>query len=416
MKSTTHIGMAGALGIAMLAVSAGVHAQATIRIGALATLEGPFLQLGQDGMRGVDLAMEEFKYSAGGKKIEVIKESSNAKPDVAVAKARKLIEQDKVDILIGPLSGSEGLAIKEYAKSVLTKTFVNGTSGAQDTTLRDPAPNFFRFSADGTQWQAGLGSYVYDVKKYRNIAIVADDYSYPYSQVMGFQLEFCPKGGKIAQKNWVPIGTKDYSSVIARLPQNIDAVYVLMGGADAINFLTQYHQSGGRAPLIGGTSTMDQTVLSAKGPFRNQIAGMVAASGVADENTDPKWIDFVKRYKAKFPDGLNSPSLFAHGYYVNTKATLLALDQAKGDLADGQKKFQAALAKLKFDSPTGPLSLDENRQAIANIYVTEVEQRANGELYQKIVKVAQGVNQTMGMPRDTFVAMGSPSRDNPVCK
>ena len=45
--------------------------------------------------------------------------------------------------------------------------------------MRDPAPNFYRFSADGAQWQAGLGSYAYDVKKYRNIAVVADDYSYP---------------------------------------------------------------------------------------------------------------------------------------------------------------------------------------------------------------------------------------------
>lgn len=404
------------LGLTLLLAGAPAAAQNTIRIGALATLEGPFVQLGHEGMRGVELAVEEFKSTAGGRRIELIKESSNAKPDVAVAKTRKLIEQDRVDIVIGPLSGSEGLAVKEYAKSVPAKTFVNGTSGAQDTTLRDPASNFFRFSADGTQWQAGLGSYVYDVKKYRNVAVVADDYSYPYSQVMGFQLEFCSRGGRIAQKNWVPIGTKDYSSVIARLPNDVDAVYVLMGGADAVNFLTQYYQAGGRAPLIGGTSTMDQTVLSAKGPFRNQIVGMVSASGVATDNPDPNWQDFVKRYKARFPDGLAAPSLFAHGYYVNTKATLLALDQVKGDLSDGQKKFQAALAKLKFDSPTGPLSLDENRQAVADIYVTEVAQRADGEFQQKIVKVVKGVTQTMGMPRDAFVALGSPTRDNPACK
>lgn len=404
------------LGATLLLAAIPAAAQNAIRIGALATLEGPFVQLGHEGMRGVELAVEEFKSTAGGRKIELIKESSNAKPDVAVAKTRKLIEQDRVDIVIGPLSGSEGLAVKEYAKSVPNKTFINGTSGAQDTTLRDPAPNFFRFSADGTQWQAGLGSYAYDVKKYRNVAVVADDYSYPYSQVMGFQLEFCSRGGKIAQKNWVPIGTKDYSSVIARLPNDVDAVYVLMGGADAVNFLTQYYQAGGRAPLIGGTSTMDQTVLSAKGPFRNQIVGMVSASGVATDNPDPNWQDFVKRYKAKFTDGLAAPSLFAHGYYVNTKATLLALNEVKGDLSDGQKKFQAALAKLKFDSPTGALWLDENRQAVADIFVTEVAQRPDGEFQQKIVKVVKGVTQTMGMPRDGFVALGSPTRDNPACK
>ncbi|MFP3526183.1 hypothetical protein SB912_27235, partial [Pantoea sp. SIMBA_072] len=67
----------------------------------------------------------------------------------------------------------------EYAKSVPSKTFVNGTSGAQDTTLRDPAPNFYRFTLDGAQWQAGLGSYAYETKGYRNIAVVSEDYSFP---------------------------------------------------------------------------------------------------------------------------------------------------------------------------------------------------------------------------------------------
>jgi branched-chain amino acid transport system substrate-binding protein len=413
MVGKNSIAFAGVLGAALFA-STTLSAQ-EIRLGALATLEGPFAQLGQEGMRGVDLAVEEFNATVAGKKIAVIKESSNAKPDVAVAKTRKLIEQDRADIVVGPLSGGEGLAVKEYAKSVPAKTFVNGTSGAQDTTLRDPAPNFFRFSGDGAQWQAGLGSYAYDVKKYHNIAVVSDDYSYPYSQVMGFQIDYCGKGGKIAQKNWVPIGTKDYSSVIARLPDNIDAVYVLMGGADAINFLTQYDQAGGKAQLIGGTSTVDQTILSAKGPFRNRLVGMIAASGVADENPDPRWIEFAARYKKRFPDGLNAPSLFAHGYYVNTKAVLLALQQVGGDLSDGQKKFQAALASLKFDTPTGPVSLDKNRQAIAYIYVTEVMQKPDGTFYQKIVKVAEQVNQTMGMEESKFLALGSPTRDNPPC-
>ncbi len=182
---------------------------------------------------------------AGGRKIEVITGSSDASPDSAIAAARKLVEQDGVQILIGPLSGSEGLALRDYAKTQPQVTFVNGTSAAADTTLREPADNFFRFTTDGTQWQAGLGEYVYNDKGWHTAVVVAEDYSFPYSQVMGFMLPFCEAGGKVVDKFWVPIGTKDYSSIVASIPDDVDAIYVARGGADGVNFLTQYQQAGG---------------------------------------------------------------------------------------------------------------------------------------------------------------------------
>ena len=170
------------------------------------------------------MALEEFDNTAGGKKIELITGSSDATPDSAIRAARKLVEQDGVQILIGPLSGSEGLAVKDYAKTQPDVTFLNGTSAAQDTTLRDPADNFFRFSTDGAQWMAGLGDYVYNVKGYRTVAVLAEDYSFPYTQVFGFLEPFCRLGGKapLDARFWVPIGNKDYSSVIAALPDDVD--------------------------------------------------------------------------------------------------------------------------------------------------------------------------------------------------
>ena len=94
---------------------------------------------------------------AGGKKIEIIKYSSDATPDKAVAATRKAVEQDKVNIMIGPLSGDEGIAVKNYSKTHPEMVFVNGSSGAQATTLQDPSPNFFRFNTEGAQWMVGLG-------------------------------------------------------------------------------------------------------------------------------------------------------------------------------------------------------------------------------------------------------------------
>jgi branched-chain amino acid transport system substrate-binding protein len=403
-----------ALSLAALS-TARAQAPGPLRIGVLATQEGPFAQSGQDGLRGAELALEEFRATVGGRRVEMVKESTNAKPDVAVAKARKLIDLDKVDVVVGPLSGGEGLAVKEYAKTVPGKTFINGTSGAQDTTLRDPAPNFFRFSTDGAQWQAGLGTYALEKKGWKRVALVAEDYSFPYSQVMGFQNEFCAKGGQISQKNWVPVGTKDYTSVIAKLPQDVDAIYVLLGGADAVNFFTQYYQSGGKAAIIAGSVTVDQNVLSTQGSFRRHLIGAIAAGPTADSNPDAKWVEFSDRYRKRFPDAFPSPSLFAHGYYIAMKAALTGLQQVKGDASGNQAALQKALAALKLETPTGTVTLDENRQAIADIYITEVAQGSDGKLYNKLVHTAKGVNQTLGRPKAEFLALGAASRDNPAC-
>ena len=391
-------------------------AQDSIKMGALATLEGAFTVLGEDSMRGVELALQERNYTAGGKKIELIKGSSDASPDSAIRATRKLVENDGVQVLVGPLSGSEGLAVKDYAKTQPNVTFVNGTSAAQDTTLREPASNFYRFSTDGAQWMAGLGEYVFNEKGYKRIVTIAEDYSFPYTQVLGFMVPYCELGGKVVDKFWVPIGNKDYSSIIASIPDDIDAIYVALGGADAVNFLSQYEQAGGEAPLIGGSITVDQTVLGSKGRQRTSVIGTPSAGPIADTWDDPRWKDFVAAYKKAFPDGFPSPSLFAHGYYINTKAVLLALDKIDGDLSDGGAKLREALSGLEFETPTGMVKLDENRNAIADIFLTEVVEGPEGNLLNKVVKVIPQVNQSMGMPKDQFLALGPVGRDNPDCR
>ena len=93
-----------------------------------------------------------------------------------------------------------------------------------------------------------------------------------------------------------------------------------------------------------------------------------------------------------------------------------ALDKVGGDLSDGQKKFRDTLANLVVDTPTGQVKLDKNRQAIADIFLTEVAQGPDGNLYNKVVKVIPEVNQTLGTPEDQFLALGPVSRTNPECK
>ncbi|MEM8760918.1 MAG: ABC transporter substrate-binding protein, partial [Pseudomonadota bacterium] len=238
---------------ALMAATAQVQAAEPLKVGVLATLEGTYTVLGEDGVRGLRTALSVMGNEAGGREIELIIGATDASPDSAVRAARKLVEQDKVDIVIGPLSGSEGIAIRDYSKTQPQVTFLNGISGAQETTYVTPSDNFFRFNTDGAQWSAGLGEYVFNEKGYETVATIGEDYSFIYTQVFGFALEFCQAGGEITDRFWVPLGTKDFGSIIAALPDDVDAIYLGLGGGDAVNFLNQYQQAGGDANLIGGS-------------------------------------------------------------------------------------------------------------------------------------------------------------------
>lgn len=402
----------------VLSLGASAASAETIRIGVLATLEGAFTVLGEDGVRGVELAVASMGGSVAGNEIELIIQSTDTTPDSAVRGARKLIEQDGVQVIVGPLSGSEGIAIRDFSKDYPDVTFLNGVSGAQDTTLRETSENFFRFNTEGAQWMAGLADYIYNEKGYRSLAVVAEDYSFPYTQVFGLLEPFCRLGGEADVDNrfWVPIGNADYSSVIAALPDEVDAIYVALGGADAVNFLTQYQQAGGSLPLVGGSITVDQTVLGSEGRVRDAVIGTPSAGPISDTYDGEAWLEFVDDYKELHPDGFPSPSLFAHGYYVNTLALLTGLDAVGGDLSDGGASLRETLASLELETPTGTVTLDERHQAIADIFVTEVVEADDGTLVNSTVSVTPSVTQTLGQDYEAFLAYGVVSRENPPCE
>ncbi len=404
--------------VALSAMMAASSALAdSIKVGFMATLEGTYTVLGEDGQRGFQVAMKQAGYKAGGKDLEVIVAPTDASPESALRAVRKLVEQDKVDIVIGPLSGSEGIALRDYAKTQPQVTIINGISGAQETTFVDPADNFFRFNMDGAQWGAGLGEYVYNEKGWKTVASVAEDYSFGYTNFLGFALGYCKAGGKITERQWVPLGTKDFASIIAALPDDVDALYIGLGGGDAVNFLNQYQQAGGDAHLIGGSIMVDGTVLSAKGDAKKALIGTPASGPQADTWDDPKWQAYVKAYQDAFPPEKRFPipSLLGTGYYNAANAAIQCLNEVNGDLSDGQKAFRGCLANLELDAPNGMIKLDGNRQAIGSNFVIEVVEQDDGNLATKMVKKIDNVNQTLGLPEDEFRAMGLPSREIVEC-
>ncbi len=100
----------------------------TIKIGALLDFTGPVAELGPIFQVGIEAALEEVNYMVAGKKVELIIEDSATSVDTAVAKAKKLVEQDGVKIIIGPLMGDAHLALSPYCaeKGVIITSLING--------------------------------------------------------------------------------------------------------------------------------------------------------------------------------------------------------------------------------------------------------------------------------------------------
>ncbi|MEM9764539.1 MAG: ABC transporter substrate-binding protein, partial [Pseudomonadota bacterium] len=388
--------------VALMAATAQAQAAEPLKVGVLATLEGTYTVLGEDGVRGLKTALSVMGETAGGREVELIIGATDASPDSAVRAARKLVEQDKVDIVIGPLSGSEGIAIRDYSKPQPQVTFLNGISGAQETTYVTPSDNFFRFNTDGAQWSAGLGEYVFNEKGYETVATIGEDYSFIYTQVFGFALEFCQAGGEITDRFWVPLGTKDFGSIIAALPDDVDAIYLGLGGGDAVNFLNQYQQAGGDANLIGGSIMVDGTVLNSKGDAKKALIGTPSSGPQADTWDDAGWQAYVKAYQDAFPpeERFPSPSLLATGYYNATTAAMTCVNEVGGDLSDGHAAFRQCLTNLELDAPNGKIVLDGNRQAIGTNFVSEVVELDDGTLVTQLVSMKDGVNQTLGIDPD----------------
>lgn len=392
----------------------------SITIGAISTLDGPFAALGDFSMHGVKLALLEYGgqldgtdtrdgvsgASVAGVPIELVIEGSDATPNVAVEATRKMVEQDNADIIIGPLSGDEGLALKDYIRDIPDVTLVNGTSASQDLTLRDPSPNVFRFGGDGAMWTFGVGTYAYEELGHRRIATIAEDYSYPYDQVGAVLTEFCAAGGTVTDRIWVPLGTQDYSSFVAQIPDDVDAVFFAMGGTDAINFVKQYDEFTGQAiPLIAGPTAVDQSVLAELG---DRAEGLVSSGPVVDDSGLAEFDAFASRLDEVFPG--QTPNTFNVYYYIATKSALQALEETGADLSDGSQAFQDALAEQSWTTPIGPVALDDNRQAVVDMYLRQVVDGA-----QVTIQTLPQVNSTLGFDRDDYIAKGSFSRNNPPC-
>ena len=400
-----------------IAVGLGLSAPAgaeELRIGYLAPLTGGLAQTGIDMRDGFLLYLEQHGNKLGGMDVKLIIEDEQGKGDVAVTKAKKLALQDKVHMLIGGVLASTGYALAPVSTELKTM-YIPSIPAADDLTQRrlKEFPYLVRTSWSSSQPNHPLGQWACD-QGYKKIVTIAADYAFGYETVGGFQKAFEDCGGKIIQKIWPPLGAKDFGPFIPTIKGDTDAVFSLMVGPMPAQFIKQMRGAGFKKPIIGGGTSYDEFVL----PFMGDEAiGDVSALHYSAALDTPKNIEFVKAYRAKFG---KVPSYYSENNYTTAQFLDEALKKAGGKWP-GPEELIKIMVGIKLDAVRGPVSFDDMRNPIQNIYIKKVEKKKmfgyeKDELWNTVTKTYPNVSQFWTYGKDKFLAQPVYDKNFPPCK
>lgn len=420
-------------------------AASSLKLGILGECEGAFGGFAEDVVAGATLALIDGAGAVSNSTTSALEGFSGASvagvdielvgigcgddtADTAIQEVRKLVEQDGAEVVIGPLSGDESIAVANYAKDHPEVTFINGIAGAQETTLHVQAENFFRYNGDGAQWNAGIGDILHNTAGWKTAAVIADDYSFGWTSAAGFIADFCGVGGEVVSRVFPPLDTVDYSPFIAQLPDpdEVDGYFWVVGGTGTNASLEAF--VNGKGDLNGdqhaGNLFFSPALAAALG---DDIAGAYVggfASLPGDISTpeidaylasaDAAW-DTLAAGAAGGEVGPPSVALgfgFAYGYYAAGVALVESLNAVAGDLSNNHEALRASLSSASLDLPYGLVTLDENRQAIVDTSVQQLVLEGD-EIVSKTVVIVPAVDQSFGgtFSEDT----PAPDRENPAC-
>src|ERR1700720_92695 len=293
-------GRAGVMLIgACLAFAAGflpAAAPEEVRIGLIAPMTGPFAQVGADMTNGFKMYLDEVNSDFAGAKVNLIIEDSQGKPDTAVTKAKKLILEDHVQLLAGGVLAPEGYALAPVSTAEKT-VYIASVPAADDLTQRQLGnyPYFIPTSWTSSQPHHPLGQWACD-QGYKKVITVGADYAFGYEAVGGFQKTFEDWRGKIIQKIWPPLGTKDFGPYIPTFKADADAIFTLMVGPMSLQFPKQLAAAGNKKPVIGGGTGYDEFGLPSMG---DEVIGHVPVLQYSAALDTPRNQAFVKAHPAK---------------------------------------------------------------------------------------------------------------------
>ena len=342
-RRTLLLGSAGAAALTGIGMPAIVKAQAdAIRIGHLTPLTGFLGPLGEYAQMGVRLAAEEVNAAGGilGRKVELVMEDS-VNPQTGSAKAERLIERDKVAMIIGEISSATALAIGQVANRTKT-VFIN--TGANSDALRGPSCNqyMFHIEAANSMYVEGVGNYLLreNMVKGKKWYTLTADYAFGHDLAKVAKRFLEKNGGQLAGDDLVPTDAADFSPYLLKIRQaRPDIVASNLAGNQITNFIKQYAEYGLQFPVAG--FGFDTAV--AWGAGKGNFSGIwpLVWHHLVDTPSSKKYVDAFQKKYGKLPENQS------WGDYNSLKIVAQSMNETKS--ADPQKLAEHLRKGAKFD-------------------------------------------------------------------
>ena len=330
-----------------------------LKIGLLSGFSGPYAAFGPDMASSMDVYLDQHNGMIGGLKPTVIQEDEGATPQDALLKARKLVEQDRVNVLMGLVSSANALAVRDLLDGSKTPTIITN-AGADDITGAKRSPYIVRVSFSSWQQGAPSGKWAFQ-QGWKNVMAFAPDYAAGYEQLAGFADAFAQAGGTVSEKVFPPLGNSDYAPFLGKIKAgNPDAVWAFFAGADAIKFVQQYAQFvGDSIPLFG--NILSRNAANAIGKTIQVVKmGSTGWEETIDNPLNQTYVaDFIKKTN-RHND---------YGEYTYDAMMLLdkVLTDLKGD-TNGDKLAQALNGVASFQSIRGEVKIDPDSHGLIQTY------------------------------------------------
>jgi len=394
------IAVAGLSLLAMLVAAAPAVGQAPagpIKIGVLAPMTGIFASFARDIVDGAQLYNDEVAGQLGGRRLQLIVEDYQVRPDVAVTKIRKLAEQDRVHAVVGIVLSSAAVAVKDYVNTQKVPLIISGFAVAEGLTLQ-PNPYVFRITYTGNMTGGPIGQWAYRQLKARRAAIIASDSVGPIEIIMAWARAFEEAGGKVVQEIYAPLGTADFAPYVAQLRRDVDVIGVQTVGADGVRFVKQWREYGlqGKIPLVDASvGFSDLSLLPASG---EAAVGGYNSQPYQYTLDTPRNKKFVKAFRAKHNRDPGAPAAF-------TYTALAAIDQAAkaiGGNVEDTPRFLEALRKMDVEAPQGRVRFDRLQNVVTDIHISRID-KVGGQIVPVVIETVRGVDQFLGVAPDEYL-------------
>lgn len=367
MKRAVLFGLITTLGLLMVTL---VHAKDTIKIGLVTPLSGDVKTYGESARNAFTIALEEYAKKGKYRIDAIIVDDKNDATEGANG-ALKMITQDKVFALIGPLTSKVAIPVSEIANKYKVP-MITGTATSPKVTINDGKRKLFVFRGcyiDPFQGTVGA-NYALKELKAKKAAIfydVSNDYSKGLAEY--FKATFGKGGGTVVAFESYQKDDVDFSAIVTKISVKKPDVIYIPDYYNKVSLLAkQIREKGIKAVMLGGDGWDSPELLKIAG---NAIAGGYFTNHYSPDRKDPVADAFIRRYKEKHrivPDALAALT------YDATVIMLRTLDSLKRPAKDD---LQKALASMKnFKGVTGNITFDKNGDAVKSVAVLKVEKGA----------------------------------------